>query len=101
MTENFKLTYATMYNPPAFLHEKFEEALAAFEYGKEYPLLIGGKEVYSENKMKNISPINTDNVVGVFQKASKAEANLAIEAAHKAFAGVGQNSLAGTCACDA
>ena len=85
MTENFKLTYATMYDPPAFLHEKFEEALAAFEYGKEYPLLIGGKEVFSENKIKNISPINTDNVVGVFQKASKKEANLAIEAAHKAF----------------
>ena len=28
MNESFKLTYATMYNPPEELHTHFEEALA-------------------------------------------------------------------------
>jgi len=27
MSEEFKLTYATMFNPPEELHKKFEEAL--------------------------------------------------------------------------
>ena len=85
MTDNFKLTYATMYNPPASLHEKYEEAVSSFKNGQEYPLLINGKEVFSEQKINNYSPANTEFLVGVFQKATKKEAESAIDFAHKAY----------------
>ena len=45
MPENFKLTYATMFNPPEELHTRFEEALVKVKagLGQEYSMLIGGK----------------------------------------------------------
>ena len=33
MAENFKLTYATMFNPPEELHTRYEEALAKVKAG--------------------------------------------------------------------
>ena len=39
MTETFKLTYATMFNPPEELHTRFEEALAKIKANL-------GQEVY-------------------------------------------------------
>ena len=43
---DFKLTYATMFNPPEELHTRFEEALGEVRanLGKEYGMLISGKE---------------------------------------------------------
>ena len=42
----FRLTYATMFDPPEALHRSFERALAKVKagLGRDYPMLIGGKE---------------------------------------------------------
>ena len=41
---SFRLTYATMFNPPAEMHERFEAALARLEaqFGQRHPLFIAG-----------------------------------------------------------
>ncbi len=83
----FKLTYATMFNPPEELHTRYERALNKVkrEMGKDIPMIIGGKEVRASEKFENRSPINRDWVLGVFQKGEAKHAERAIAAARKAF----------------
>ncbi len=83
----FKLTYATMFNPPEELHTRFEEALATWQgkLGQEYALIIDGKDQFTAEKFEKRSPANTDLVLGVFQKGGVAEAEAALKAARKAF----------------
>jgi len=85
----FKLTYATMFNPPKELHERYDQALvvAKANFGREYGMLINGKERFAAEKFENRSPINTDWVLGVFQKGTAQDARDAIDAARKAFPG--------------
>jgi len=87
MPESFKLTYATMFNPPEELHTRFDEALKKIKanLGKEYGLIIDGKDVFTAEKFEDRSPVNTDWVLGVFQKGTEAEAHQALAAARKAF----------------
>jgi 1-pyrroline-5-carboxylate dehydrogenase len=88
MADNsFKLTYATMFNPPEELHTAFENALAKARasFGKEYGMFINGKEHFTAEKFEDRFPANTDVVLGVFQKGGAADADLAIQAAHAAF----------------
>jgi 1-pyrroline-5-carboxylate dehydrogenase len=83
----FKLTYATMFNPPEELHKRFETALAEVksEMGKEHAMLIGGKEYKAGSTFEDRSPIDTDWVLGYFQKGDEKDAANAIEAARRAF----------------
>ncbi len=83
----FKLTYATMFNPPEEFHTQFEAALARLKasLGKEHGMLIGGKERFVAEKFEDRSPSDTGVVLGVFQKGSAQDAHDAIAAAHKAF----------------
>jgi 1-pyrroline-5-carboxylate dehydrogenase len=76
-----------MYNPPEELHTRFDEALANHKanFGKEYAMFIDGKEVFSQDKIEDRSPANTDIVLGIFQKGTGENARAAIAAAHKAF----------------
>src|SRR4030043_108606 len=87
MSERFKLTYATMFNPPEELHTHFDEALAKVKaiLGKEYGMLIGGKDRFTPEKFEDRSPANTDVVLGIFQKGGEQDAVDALAAAHKAF----------------
>lgn len=84
---DFKLTYATMFNPPEELHTRFDRALAKFKetLGNEYAMLINNQERFSEVKFNSTNPANTDQVLGVFQKGTKDDANNAIAAARAAF----------------
>lgn len=83
----FKLTYGTMFSPPEEFHTAYESNLAALRktLGQEYSMIIAGKEVKASDKFENRSPINTDHVIGVFQKGNEKDANAAIAAAKKAF----------------
>ena len=83
----FKLTYATMFNPPEELHERFDQALAQVKahLGQEHGMIIDGKEYFTAEKFENRSPINTDWVLGIFQKGGAQEAQEAIAAAKRAF----------------
>ncbi len=88
MTEStFKLTYATMFNPPEELHTRFEQVLADAKanLGQEHGMIIDGEERFTEEKFEDRSPANTDLVLGIFQKGSAQDANDAIAAARKAF----------------
>jgi 1-pyrroline-5-carboxylate dehydrogenase len=84
---DFRLTYATMFNPPESLHERFEKALVKTkaDLGKEHGMLIDGQECFTEEKTFDTSPANADVILGVFQKGSAKDAERAVAAARKAF----------------
>ena len=86
MAEKFKLTYATMFNPPEELHTRFEEALekTRANLGKEYGMIISGQERFADEKFEDRSPINSDLLLGVFQKGTAENAKEALTAARKA-----------------
>ena len=83
----FKLTYATMFNPPEELHTRYEAALAEVKakLGREHAMLINGKDRYANKKFEDISPINTDWLLGVFQQGDEKDAADAVAAAKAAF----------------
>jgi 1-pyrroline-5-carboxylate dehydrogenase len=84
---HFTLTYATMFNPPEELHNRFDEALAQVKarLGKEHGMLIGGKEVFSDEKFEDRPPADTQTVLGIFQKGNAQHAHDALAAARRAF----------------
>ncbi|HEX2996412.1 MAG TPA: aldehyde dehydrogenase family protein [Anaerolineales bacterium] len=83
----FKLTYATMFNPPEELHKGFDKAVAKLKenLGKEYGMIINGRDVLANDKFDDHSPVNTDWVLAVMQKGDASHASMAIDAARKAF----------------
>jgi 1-pyrroline-5-carboxylate dehydrogenase len=83
----FKLTYATMFNPPEELHKGFDSAVTKLKQnlGKEYGMIINGKEVFAEEKWEDHSPVNTDWVLARLQKGNASHAAQAIAAARAAF----------------
>jgi 1-pyrroline-5-carboxylate dehydrogenase len=76
-----------MFNPPDELHSNFDTAITTIkgDLGKENGMIINGKDVFSEEKYKDRSPINTDLVLAVMQKGDASHANQAISAAREAF----------------
>jgi 1-pyrroline-5-carboxylate dehydrogenase len=85
----FKLTYATMFNPPEELHSQFDTALAKVRasLGKEYAMIINNKDVFADEKLADLSPANTDWTLAMMQKGNEKHAQQALEAARKAFPG--------------
>jgi 1-pyrroline-5-carboxylate dehydrogenase len=83
----FKLTYATMFNPPEELHTRFEQALAEIKakLGREYPMIVNGQDVKAAETFQKISPINTNWVLGSFQNGGADDAHAAVTAAKNAF----------------
>lgn len=74
------------FNDPNVVN-KLKEAINYVEsnLSKEYPLYIGGKEYYSDNKIKSINPGDFSQVIGIFQDSTQEHAELAIKAAKDAF----------------
>lgn len=83
----FKLSYATMFDPPEELHQKYESALQKVKagFGAEHAMLINGRQVFSREKFEDRSPINTDWVLAVMQKGNIVHAQSAVDAARIAF----------------
>ena len=79
----FKLTYATMFNPPEELHQGFDKAVATLKQnlGKEYSMIIDNQDVFADEKWDDRSPVNTDWVLAKMQKGNAHHAQQAIEAA--------------------
>ena len=86
---DFKLTYATMFNPPEELHTRFDEGLAKVKasLGRESAMIIDNKDVFADEKYEDRSPVNTDWVLAVIQKGNAEHARQALAAARKAFPG--------------
>jgi 1-pyrroline-5-carboxylate dehydrogenase len=84
---DFKLTYATMFNPPEELHIRFERALLQVRsgLGREHGMIINGKDTFAGEKFEDRNPANTDMVLGIFQKGDAKTAHDALAAARKAF----------------
>jgi len=86
---SFRLTYATMFNPPEEMHERFEKALATMRsrLGKTHPMHIDGKDVPAGATEERRSPIDNQILIGRFPSASAQEVDAALAAAQRAFPG--------------
>jgi 1-pyrroline-5-carboxylate dehydrogenase len=64
-----------------------EAALAQVrsQFGKEYPLVIGCKEITTTDKIRSTNPSRPSEVIAIFQKGTVEMANQAVEAAARAF----------------
>src|ERR1044072_4524026 len=86
---NFKLTYSTMFNPPAELHVKLDAALAELlrSLGGLHLLHIDGEDRPAARRDTRCSPIDQRRVLGDFPLASTDDVNQAMAAARAAFPG--------------
>jgi 1-pyrroline-5-carboxylate dehydrogenase len=84
--KSFKNEPLTDFSKPAN-RKSMEKALVKIKamLGKEYPLVIGGEEIHTDDKLKSINPSQPGEVVGVFSKANPDLANKAIETAAQKF----------------
>jgi 1-pyrroline-5-carboxylate dehydrogenase len=55
------------------------------QLGREYYLIIGGRRVKTQDKIKSINPAKPSELVGLFQKAGKEQVEPAMDAALRAF----------------
>ena len=86
---NFKLTYATMFNPPAEMHTRFDAALAELNrsLGDTHPLYINGEDRVTAKHDTRRSPIDQRRILGHFSLATVDDVNDAMAAAQAAFPG--------------
>jgi len=84
--EKQKITYVTLLADEN-IHPQYEKALKEVEekFGKHYPIIIGGNEIYTEEEFVKRSPIDTRIILGYFQKAKREHIREAIATAKKAF----------------
>src|SRR5437762_7470912 len=55
------------------------------EFGREYPMWLGGQKVTTPDKRNSTNPSRPSEVIGVFQNATADMAKQAVDAAHKYF----------------
>ncbi len=86
---SFKLTYSTMFDPPAELHTRFEDAMARTLrlLGKSHALHIGGEDRPGAKSAVSHNPADQDQVLGEFAIASAQDADAAVKAAARAWKG--------------
>jgi acyl-CoA reductase-like NAD-dependent aldehyde dehydrogenase len=84
---DFQLTYATMFDPPEAMHERFEAALRAVRarLGEAHDLYIDGADVKAAVTAPRPSPIDLDMKLGNFAVADASHVERAMQAAHAAF----------------
>lgn len=65
----------------------FEEAIKKVEadLGKEYPLIIGGERITTDDKIKVVNPANKEEVIGYVSKANQELAEKAHKIADETF----------------
>ncbi len=87
--ESFRLTYSTMFDPPAGLHERFDASLARVrgQLGRDYPQWINGAPRPGHALFEVRSPIDRDWLLGRFARGSAQDAADAVTAAVNAFRG--------------
>ncbi|MDG5787957.1 L-glutamate gamma-semialdehyde dehydrogenase [Evansella sp. AB-P1] len=73
------------------LEENYNEFMEALnlvkgELGKDYPLIIGGEKIMTEDKIVSENPANKEEIVGYVSKANEELAEKAMVAADQSFA---------------
>lgn len=83
----FRLTYSTMFDPPAELHDRFEAAVGKMrgELGGTYGHFIDGADVTAGSVVADVSPIDTDLVLGEVPVARPEHVDQAVSAAASGF----------------
>ncbi|MGA9229749.1 MAG: aldehyde dehydrogenase family protein, partial [Nitrosotalea sp.] len=68
-------------------HKKFDNAIEEVrkDFGKSYPMIIGGKEIFSDNKFQVRSPADKNLILGHFPLGTKEDTLHAIESAKESF----------------
>jgi 1-pyrroline-5-carboxylate dehydrogenase len=86
---SFKLTYATMFNPPEDMHARFEAALTKVTASLDarHELFVNGADVPAAAHVARHSPIDLERTLGDFAVASRADVDDAMKAAQTAFPG--------------
>lgn len=86
MFTEYKNEPLTDFNDPANV-SAFRQALdkVKSEYGRTYPLVIGGKRIELEDTFPSVNPARKSEVVGHFANGTAEHADQAIEAAGEAF----------------
>ncbi|HXD73293.1 MAG TPA: aldehyde dehydrogenase family protein [Vicinamibacterales bacterium] len=83
-----KITYATMSgNQMEDLHRELDAAIESVKktFGRRYPLVINGRDVFASSEFDDRSPIDTRLLLGTFQSASREQTREAIAAAKAAY----------------
>jgi len=85
----FKLTYSTMFDPPAELHIRYDAAMQKLKgaLGATHALHIGGKDRPAARTRPKHSPADRNLVLGHFAAATAEDADEAMRAAADAFPG--------------
>ena len=70
----YKLTYSTMFDPPAEMHTRFDAALADVRsrLGAKHALHINGEDVHAQAHREKRSPIDRNWLLGSFSQATAA-----------------------------
>ncbi|WP_069806666.1 L-glutamate gamma-semialdehyde dehydrogenase [Vulcanisaeta thermophila] len=81
-----KVTYVSVMASEE-IHPKYEKALeeVAETLGREWPIYIDGKPTTLGSKFEKRSPIDTNILIGKFQRAGPEELNRALESSIRAF----------------
>jgi 1-pyrroline-5-carboxylate dehydrogenase len=68
-------------------HKKFDQGIVEIQkdFGKNYPMIIGGKEIFSDNQFQVRSPADKNIILGNFPLATKEDAIHAIQTAKESF----------------
>jgi acyl-CoA reductase-like NAD-dependent aldehyde dehydrogenase len=84
---SFTLTYATMFDPPPELHERFEAAVerARTRLGGRHSLFIAGEGRPAQRYFVKRNPADSAEVLGEFPAASAQDAADAMQAAARAW----------------
>jgi 1-pyrroline-5-carboxylate dehydrogenase len=84
---SFRLTYATMFDPPDAMHERFDAALdvARSRLGMRHELFVDGADVATAHHAARSSPIDRDLHLGDFAVAGADHVEAAMRAAQAAF----------------
>jgi acyl-CoA reductase-like NAD-dependent aldehyde dehydrogenase len=84
---SFRLTYATMFDPPEELHERFDAALAraSDSLGERHALYIDGVDVPGAESAPRPTPIDVERNLGDFSVADRAQVDRAMAAAQAAY----------------
>ena len=87
MTVAEKITYTATAEQIKRMHAAFDEALddAQGQLGRDYPMIIGGRERTAGATFEVRSPIDRSLLVGTFQRGTAADVSDAVAAARAAF----------------
>ncbi|ODU10230.1 MAG: 1-pyrroline-5-carboxylate dehydrogenase [Rubrivivax sp. SCN 71-131] len=84
---SFRLTYASMFDPPASMHEAFEAALSHLrrQLGATHGLYLQGQDEPHRPTQRLLSPIDTRLELGRFAIAGPEDVERAMQAARAAY----------------